>query len=395
MQQGLTRGYVAAQIAETFANYKLADQPLKAKIRKYAKQQRSNHRFSEIKDERYFWLELFGWASDGQPQEFPPKWTIESTAISEWVARVPGLYWTASARVMRELNTKLIEDQTEEWVTYRPLGKSQKVAGGVGTLRLPANDEGYRLVTLTTTLNASAGIPTLISPDVWAAHRLREGSVIRAKASWREMSQEWAIQFPVVRGIPRGYFVLDATEDVWPYNHEAPIQAHPFSVLEYWDNANQLLDFVYATAITNDRQYRKKITRFFEDYRKDQGRQGEYLLAGDIANPMWDSRFSSPQELRQAKKSQLRLIEARTADAASGKDVTDSLLKALASLSSSRHNDLRRISTDAGIDYRRWSSGGSIAEEITRLVDEAVQSGRQQALLQVVLVEGSRHALEN
>ena len=66
----------------------------------------------------------------------------------------------------------------------------------------------------------------------------------------------------------------------------APVQAHPFSIMEYWDGDTQLHDFVFATADTSEPSFRRDLSKFFERYRNDKGREGTYLIASDIADPL-------------------------------------------------------------------------------------------------------------
>jgi hypothetical protein len=165
----------------------------------------------------------------------------------------------------------------------------------------------------------------------------------------------------------------------------APVQVHPFSVMEYWDGPVQLHDFVYITVDTGDRGLRRKTVEFFEAYRTTKGRDGSYLLAADMTDHLWEATFESPEEMRQQKAAQLKLIEARVAEATRGDRVIEALIRRLAQFSTV--NDLRLLSKDAGIDWQRWSEGGGlIGDEAARLVAEAIRLKKQQALLQVVML---------
>jgi hypothetical protein len=155
--------------------------------------------------------------------------------------------------------------------------------------------------------------------------------------------------------------------------------------MEYWDGDMQLHDFVYATADSTDPGFRGYLTEFFEGYRKDKDRHGTYLTAADIAEPMWDAMFADPADMRVRKAAQLRLIERRLADAAKDQDVVAALLRRLSAVA--RTDDLKRLSEKAGIPWRRWSQGGSIAEEAGRLVGAAVEDEKEQALLYAVQFE--------
>jgi hypothetical protein len=376
----LASGFIAAQVGETLSNYSRADEPLDPANRG---QPRSGDYAGTLFDDGEFWRSLL---SHPLHRHQTLRFQIYHAAITEWIARVPGLYWRRGSAAMRKLSKAAIESETDRWRTYKPQGKSQQVSGGIGTLRFPPAVDGYRLVTLTTSYNGSTGVPALVSPEVWDHHHLAEGCIIDGSAAWRPLPQQWDVLFPVVRGIPRGCLMIDQVQNISPRDRDAPIQVHPFSVMEYWDGSAQLHDFVYASADTGASQFRGNIETFFDSYRQANDRQGRYLVSADISEPMWDAVFSSPEDMRYRKEAQLRLIEARVRDAANGQKVVEALIKELSRLKSVV--DLKRLSVDAGIDPNRWSEGGLIAEESARLVDKAVQSEKQQALLQVVLLEG-------
>ncbi|WFU40782.1 hypothetical protein QA640_42640 [Bradyrhizobium sp. CB82] len=383
----------SAKVGEALANYSLADTPL-AEGQIGEEEARAPAYGSGFYDDQEIWRDLLRLHShtrldEGRPgrrtsSPDPNRWDTVSTlykvAVSEWVARVPGLYWLPGSQRMRTVHPSQIESKSDGWLTYTPRGKSQTVSGGVGTLKLSPSESGYRLATLTASCNASTGVPALISPDVWDHHRLREGSVIVCGATrWRAMPLQWAAQFPIMQQLPRGCLVLDNVENVLDVEDGAPIQAHPFSIMEYWDGPVRLFDFVYATADTRDEGFRADLSRFFEAYRLANDREGNYLTAADIAEPMWDAEFTSPESLRRDQRAQLRLIERRVEDTIRGIDFTEVLVKRLSQAAGL--TDLKRISANAGIEWRRWSQGGAIGDEATRLVEYAISSGKQQALL--------------
>ncbi|MGY4172654.1 hypothetical protein [Bradyrhizobium sp. USDA 4529] len=392
MSNELQIGVQSAQVGEALANYSLADAPL-AEGHIGEDETPAPTYGSTFYDDRDIWRDLLGLRAhtmedDERPARLtgapdPNRWNavcnLYKFAVSEWVARVPGLYWLPGSQHMRAVHPSQIESRSEGWLTYSPRGKSQTVSGGVGTLKLSPSESGYRMATLTASCNASTGVPALISPDVWDHHRLREGSIICGATRWRAMPLQWAAQFPIMRQLPRGCLVLDKVENVLDVEDGAPIQAHPFSIMEYWDGPVRLFDFVYATADTTDEGFRGDLSRFFEAYRLANDRAGNYLTAADIAEPMWKAEFGSPESLRREQGAQLRLIERRVEDTIRGVDFTEALIKRLSRAASL--TDLKRISANAGIEWRRWSEGGAIGDEATRLVEDAISSGKQQALL--------------
>ena len=178
---------------------------------------------------------------------------------------------------------------------------------------------------------------------------------------------------------------MDEVDSIHYVDYGTPILIHPFSVMEYWSGPAQLHDFVYATADTSNISYRREVSMFFEEYKTLHGRDGTYLLSADMPEPMWEATFSDPEEMRVRKDVQLRLIKQRVDETVNGEDVAEALIKKLSALDGV--DDLRRLSADAEVDWRRWSEGGLLAAEAARLVDSAIRLGKQHSLLQIVLME--------
>ena len=361
----MNRSVIAANALEALGNYQIADQPLVVDIAH--PEQASEDSFYYI-DDQEFWRVFT--SSDNWYGEVE----FDELAVSEWVARIPGLYWSKGAEKLRQVAPENIESRTANWVTYSPLGKSQKVTGGIGTVKLPPSESGYRLCSLTTTLNASAGTPVLVSPEVWEHHRLSEGRVVAGKASVRPMPVQWAREFPSLKGIPRLCIVLDKPDALTVPDDKTSVLIHPFTIMEYWEHDKQLLDFVYAATDASDPEYRGELEQFFEGYRQSNDRNGSYLVAADIAQPMWDAEFTSPAQMRGEKAPQLNLIERRVQDNFKGESVIDPLLAQLTSAPDS--GNLIQVSDLAGIPHSQWSRSGTQADEASHLVAAAVHANK-------------------
>ncbi len=93
------------------------------------------------------------------------KFSFYHFVVSDWVARVPGLFWAEYSGEIRKHSEQDIAIKSKDWIVFHPLGKSKKVLGGIGTIHLPPNDEGKRLISITSSCNASVGIPLLIYPE--------------------------------------------------------------------------------------------------------------------------------------------------------------------------------------------------------------------------------------
>jgi hypothetical protein len=335
-----------------------------------------------LSDEERFWGEIK--ALDGQA--WGANVSFQGAAVSEWVSRAPGQYWEPGARTLRKLVPAATELIDERWRAFHPFAKSSKVAGGIGTMKLAPAPDGYRLCTLAPGLNASSGVPGLISPDVWDALNLREGTLIDGKARWQCMTENWSGRFAAAGRAP-GWLILD---DPATLRHSisssptdcAPVKIHPFTIMEYHGESALFYDYVYAAASTGETGYRRELEDFFEAYRHANGRDGSYLLGADVNDPMWDARYRSPEALRSAERAGgacLHLLEARVKELAQGRETLSALVEALASVPNP--TDLRKISADAGIPHGRWVSGGGLAEDSARLVSKAVSAGKVQDLV--------------
>jgi len=288
---------------------------------------------------------------------------LDCVVFSEWIARVPGLYWRPESARLRQFTHDAVEGYDLDGVTLRPYGKSQIVVGGVGTLKLPPSSQGYRIGTVTMSANVSTGVPVLVSPDVWDWHALHEGALIRLQQPvWTQMPLEWSERFPS-RGHPVGCLLLSDPKVLTVVDRDAPTQIHPFTIMSYADDTAEMFDFVFATGVTSDSDHRQKLEEFFESYKSRSGRQGKYLISADIADPLWDSEFASPQELSRANPSaasHLKMLERRVRDRLFGNDTERELLRELSALPDIDY--LRRVSTLAGIEPSTWQAGGSIAD---------------------------------
>lgn len=295
--------YKGSKIIETLENYSLIEEG--SIIEKDYNRKTVKYFYSE----ENFWKTIIDNPSNYWGREID----LFSFVISDWVARVPGLFWTESSISMRNHNDTDIAIQSKEWTEFNPPGKSKKVLGGIGTLLLPPTDDGKIIMSVSASCNASTGIPLLIFPEVIDAHKLKQGNFVSIRgAKWQPMNIQWASQFDSVLGIPRGYLIIDKPEKIEVFNDNYPVVYHPFSIMEYEYKDTILYDFVYATADSKVENIDLQIEKFFKEYRKKDGRNGEYLLNPNIIKPIFESRYLSPKELQKpSEKAKLKLLYER------------------------------------------------------------------------------------
>src|SRR5690606_1791539 len=132
------------------------------------------------------------------------------------------------------------------------------------------------------------------------------------KAKWQPMEIQWSKHFDSIKGIPRGYLIIDNVDKIKVYEKNYPVVYHPFSIMEYEYKDTILYDFVYVTADSHVQNVDSEIERFFKKYAKEEGRNGEFLLNPNIVNPIFESRYMSPLDLQKpTEKANLKLLYER------------------------------------------------------------------------------------
>ncbi len=286
-------------------------------IENYALAEEVNSLNEDISNDESFWFsndEEFWRNIIADPIKYwHQKIDLYNFVVSDWVARVPGLYWIPSSEQIRQHKKEDIALQSKQWIEFFPPGKSKKVMGGVGTLLLPPTDEGKVLLSVSAGCNASTGIPLLCFPEVYDHLQIKQGDCVKIRgAKWLPMDMHWASKFASTKDIPRGYLVIDSTDKIKVLEKNYPVAYHPFSLMEYNYQDSLFYDFVYVTADSEVKNVDTEIERFFKEYAKKEGRNGEYLLNPNIINPIFESRYSSPSELSStSEKAKLNLLYER------------------------------------------------------------------------------------
>ena len=205
----LQQAFVGSLAIESAENYAVADVTSRRAIGDI-----DNCKYKQITFSVYADKSFWRWIGEDKEGTWGRTFGFDRACVSEWIARVPGLYWSPGANRMRKISPALVEMKTEKWDSLLPPGQDAEGGGRRRDPGLPPNDEGYRVVTLTMSANASAGVPALVAPEVWRYHRLGDGCLLQGTAPWRPMSIGWATRFPILRGLPRGYLVLDDPQAV-------------------------------------------------------------------------------------------------------------------------------------------------------------------------------------
>lgn len=341
----------------------------------------------QLYDDNDFW-----WKVLYNPDQF---WNMEikisGATVSDWVARVPGLYFTKGAEALRNVPNQYIEKiHSERWIQYRPIGKSQVVMGGIGTFILPPDDNGNLLLTASTSNNASTGIPILVSPEVMDHIKLKQGDIIEsARGVWRKMSHSWANRFPSIKGIPRGYIVIDNPDNIRIRKSSEPVEIHPCSIMEYSLGNATLYDYIFCTVDTNVQNYRFRIEDFFERYRKENGRDGRYLIAADMNNPLFESHFNSPADLLRndpGGKAQIELINERIRNVFLYKDETISSIIEKVSGKCATPDDIQVLCININAPFNKLQFTATAKMSI-QLVELCIEMNKLEELVDQLVIQ--------
>ena len=373
-----------SRIIETLENYAIADN-FKATA---ASDTAAPNQFSSIYTDQRFWDIILKHQDDAWNKGFE----FRDVGLSEWIARVPGLFYSDGSERLRKQAESKVEYVSDKWRHYNPLGKSEKVMGGIGTICLPSEDN-YYLASISFTNNASTGIPVLISEEIWNYHKLKEGVLIRKlEGTWKKMKSDWSQRFPSTANIPKGYIEVSKPEDIEVEQGEIlPTLYHPFSIMEYEKDGSLFYDFVYVTVDSTEENFRDKIRCFFGEYEYFENRNGRYLIEPFVNNPLLNNvQYQSPKDLRANSReanSHLDLMLSRIRK----EMFNDQTLEAI-KIGIDNHCDidtLKRMSTHIGLNPNRWFTGGAVVNESAALLNYCQQRGKVEELVDLLVFENS------
>lgn len=263
-----------------------------------------------MEDDIVFSSDMDFWQAIMKNPEFyyNKKICLNHFVISDWVARVPGLFWSLGAKALRDAAENHVATKENTYTEYFPAGKSRMVMGGMGTLLFPPNDDGKAIMSASSHYDASLGVPLLVFPDV--AEKLRSSALVRIiGAKWQAMETSWSKKFISGYDVPRGYLVIDSVDKVDVIEKGYPVFHQPFSIMQYEQNGAYLYDYVYMTADASSPQANAFASKFFEDYANKDGRYGEYLIASDMVNQLFEAKYQSPSDLnRESEKANMNLL---------------------------------------------------------------------------------------
>lgn len=370
--------FKTTKIVETIENYSIAES------NKFTYSVPTNMNGDDwFYEDEQFWREVIT-----NPENYwNKKVNLYAFTICDWVARIPGLYWANYSASLRKHSENEIAKQSKQWIEFYPPGKSKKVLGGIGTILLPPNDEGKRLLSISSSCNASLGIPVLIFPDVFDSLNLKQGDAISIKnARWQPLDVSWSKRFASTQGIPRGCLIIDSPDKIEINQRDVPVAYHPFSIMEYQKGDSLLFDFVYLTVDSKLDNVRKELEQFFKYYASKENRHGKYLLNPNMVQPIFETQYSSPMEMQQpSEKAKIELLYKRIRNVSFKRTTLDKLIEILPHYYDSSMA-IRRLAKNVGVSQAIFQEDNA-ASMSAQLINYCSDENKIEELTDRMIVE--------
>jgi hypothetical protein len=266
----------------------------------------------EYQNEKDFWYEALGYRKDAEPPRAGDAVTLTKFRLSEWVPRVPGLYWKDESLKLRD-GARFETLQTDHrFAIYSPAGKTMHILGGVGNVRLLPSGQS-QLLCASSSGEYWRGVPVLLEGEAFQEYRdAPDGIVVSLEGRWRPLPAEYARQLGSNAGIPRYCLVIDAADHVTVLNDGSSwswkCQSSAWTLFEYRGEDNlPRYDFAYCIfrAFRSKTGHLEEATYFIRDY--VERRHGTVLTDFDQEIPQFDawlpinelmSREVDPRRLR-------------------------------------------------------------------------------------------------
>jgi len=312
--------------------------------------------------------------------------TFSDFTFSEWVPRVPGLGFTQEARNIRR-QLRFAEPIERRNRLYRPSDKSRFVSSGIGSLKLPPDYLGYSICAITSNQQSCQGIPILINPEVINFHKLSSGDKIDSVTGiWQKMSIEWVKHFALTEKLPRGYLLITHPDQIKKSGNKSDLIYDPCSIMEYTQDEIFKWDYVFCSISITDRKQTQNIKDFFDEYRIMGGVEGKYLINPDIAEPIFETVYVTPNDLKSNYAiAQMALMKERMVKRVIDGFEIDELTKMISN-SYQDSNSLRIFAQKVGIASKFIEEESPLKMAI-QLVYLAVQSNKILELIQRFTIE--------
>lgn len=371
-------------IAEALENYPKIDE---LDVQGNPAPDRTTTNIQGVDTDEHFWDMMNARVAQGNYQ-WGNLFHFGRVSISEWVPRIPGMYWTDKAEKFREMGRAQKMDEWENQVAYRPIGKTQLVVGGLGTFKCSHGQENM-LVSITASGNCSSGIPLLISRQLWEDYNLKEGSILDdLTLRWDKMASNWSSKFISSKNLIRGSLTF-TDNNIKVNSYDRTAVCHPFTVIEYYEQGVPKYDFMFFSM--QGASNRSKIDEWVNIY-KSKFEQARYIFEPDPNEVLYGATYATTHQFLNQGFNDVQLIESKIESELSNQStgIFDKIYEFLCN-NISNENELAEFSKQEVISIPpiSWRGGSSLLDTVKNFMTLIVEQKKLTTLYDLLQTDYS------
>lgn len=256
----------------------------------------------EYTTEAIFWRDALGSQYYEYIQKFKRKLLggevirLKSFNLTEWFPWTPGRYWTKIGYELRRKAKSYVENKDAFGdVIFDPHGKSMRVLGGLGNVRMfehGKNKEKFKLLSATKGVETSGGIPVVMSSQAYEkiSDKINDFTTVKATITgfYVPLPSELNRFFSRAKGVPRYCLFIGSRltiKDIKPGDEVASIA---WTMFESEREKNYYLSYCYFNP-SNETSI-ERATNFISEYVEKH--EGKVLTDFDEIIPRFDATFT-------------------------------------------------------------------------------------------------------
>ncbi|RYE56230.1 MAG: hypothetical protein EOP48_08500 [Sphingobacteriales bacterium] len=156
--------------------------------------------------------------------------------------------------------------------------------------------------------------------------------------------------------------------------------------MEYEYQNALLYDFVFVTVDSKVKNADKEVSEFFEEYAKQDGRNGSYLINPNFVRPIFEAKYMSPVDLQgPTERAQLKLLYERIRGACFS-DISLELLMIKVPEFYQSSTSIKRLAKSVGISPAQLADDSAAAMS-AQLIAKSIEKGTTEQLIDRIATE--------
>ncbi len=222
--------------------------------------------------EETFWRDLLGSVFYDNALQKPRLFegdvvTLNRFQLSQWVSRMPGLYWTDEGYFLRRRAYRYMKNHPVLNMHYEPYGKGLMINGGLGVIRLDSHDD-CQIFGVTSSGKIDASIPVICNKKVARALNTSLKKYPLLEVDLRGIIKRVPLTYTFfARNVPRYCIYIDTSLNVKKYISDFELEANAWTI--YCDPKvieNQRCGFTFAKFNPIDEMSIINATNWIQDF---------------------------------------------------------------------------------------------------------------------------------